>query len=369
MSKLRLAVVVLASTICACTGEAADAACHYPEEARALVTDWTGSLAAGYRAKLRDSPEDATTLFLVGVSLLSTDLAEAVRDFDRSLAHDAHDPWPYFELMDVYANLQPDPSKLAANMRAYRSLCPGNGDAFRYLSRISDRAETRAFAQQLRTLLEHTSATPDLVRYADLWAAEFRSAPPSDFDLVRDRIRGDLKRLAPLAQADRKLLYTLETGYQLIGETEAAQRATLAAQRPSDPAQAALSAWDEQHPYSAVGRSPEALRAYREARRKEAEELAAKWPDSRISWSAMLSTVSTSEQASQAGERTIQLEADDPEPERRARSYGNVAQAWLKYGVRLKDVPGLAAQALRDLDRTEADALPSGARCWMRPCL
>lgn len=55
---------------CVCTSEAADVACQYPEQARALVADWTGNLAAGYSAKLQDSPDDATTLFLVGISLL-----------------------------------------------------------------------------------------------------------------------------------------------------------------------------------------------------------------------------------------------------------------------------------------------------------
>jgi hypothetical protein len=108
MPHLRLDILLFAGIACACTGEAADVACHYPEEARALVTDWTGDLAAGYRAKLHDSPNDPTTLFLVGVSLLSKDLTEAVRDFDLAVAKDSHYPWPYLALMDVYANLQPN---------------------------------------------------------------------------------------------------------------------------------------------------------------------------------------------------------------------------------------------------------------------
>jgi thiol-disulfide isomerase/thioredoxin len=358
MYTLRLAFVFVAAVACASTSQAADMACRYPEEARALVTDWSGSLAAGYRAKLHDSPDDAATLFLVGVSLLSKDPAEAVRDFDRAAAKDAHYPWPYFELINVYANWQPNPSKLAANMRAYRNLCPGNGDAFRYLSRIADRAATRDFAEQLRTLLERTGATSELTRYADLWAAEFRCARPTDFDLLRDRIRGDLKRLEPLAQADRKLLYTLQTGYELTGQSEAAHGVLVDAQRPSDPSWVAYRTWEAQHPYSAHPRSPEELRAYRDAHRKAAEEWAAKWPDSRVSWSAMLDTASTPEQASEAGEKVVRLAADNPEPQQRATAYGKTAGVWLKYGVRPKDVPELAEQALRDLDRTEAAAGP-----------
>jgi hypothetical protein len=220
----------------------------------------------------------------VGVSLLSKDPAQAVRDFDRAIAKDPHYPWPYFELMDIYASLQPSPSKLAANMRAYRSLCPANVDAFRYISRITNRTETGVFAQELRTLLEHTSATSDLTQYADLWAAEFRSAPPIEFDALRDRARSDLKRLEPLAQGDRALQYTLAKGCELTGQTEAAHRAVQESQRRSDPAEAAYLAWEEQHPYSARPRSPEELRIYREAHRKAADESAAKWPDSRMSW-------------------------------------------------------------------------------------
>jgi thiol-disulfide isomerase/thioredoxin/tetratricopeptide (TPR) repeat protein len=354
MSSLQLGIVLFAGIISVHACQAADATCHYPEEAHAMVTDWTGKLAAGYRAKLSDSPDDPATLFLVGVSLLPEDPTAAVQDFDHAIAKDPRYPWPYFELMDVYAILQPNSAKLAANMRAYRDICPANGDAFRYLSRISDRAETGIFAQQLRTLLEHTTAKPELARYADLWAAEFRAAPPTDFDALRDRIRGDLKRLEALGQADHGLLETLETGYKLTGQTESARRAGLDAQNASDPALAAYRAWNKDHPFSTVGRSPEALRAYREAHRKEAEELAAKWPDSRASWMEMLQTASTAEQATQAGDKVIQLAADDPDPDRRAGAYGKTAQVWLHYGIRLKDVPGLANQALRDLDRAES---------------
>ncbi len=351
MPRLRLAILVLAVVS---LGHASELACRYPDEARALVTDWTGSLAAGYRAKLQNSPDDAPTLFLVGVSLVPKDLPEAVRDFDRAIAKDPRYPWPYFELMEVYANLQPDPSKLAVNMRAYRDLCPANGDAFRYLARLSDRAQTQAFAGQLRTLLEAARAAPDLVRYADLWAAEFRSAPPADFDALRACVRGDLKRLEPLAQKDPALLETLETGYRLTGQTEAANQAAHDAQRASDPALAAYRAWTQEHPYSsAIGNSPEAKRAYDEAQRKEAEDLAAKWPDSRASWMQMLQTSSSAEQASQAGEKVIQLAAQ-ASPEERGGSYSKVAQVWFHHGVRLKDVPALAAQARRDLDRAES---------------
>jgi thiol-disulfide isomerase/thioredoxin/tetratricopeptide (TPR) repeat protein len=354
MSSLEFGIVLFAGITSACTCQAADAACHYPEEARALVTNWTGKLAASYRAKLRDSPDDPATLFLVGVSLLPEDPTAAVQDFDRAIAKNPRYPWPYFELMEVYAILQPNSAKLAANMRAYRDICPANGDAFRYLSRISDRAESAIFAQQLRPLLEHTTAIPELARYADLWAAEFRAAQPTDFDALRDRIRDDLKRLEALGQADHGLLETLQTGYQLTGQTESARRAGLDAQNASDPALAAYRAWNKDHPFSTVGRSPEALRAYREAHRKEAEELAAKWPDSRASWMEMLQTASTVEQATQGGDEVIQLASDDPDPDRRAGAYSKSAQVWLHYDIRLKDVPGLADQALRDLDRAES---------------
>lgn len=102
MSRLRIAMLLFAAIS---LGHASETACHYPDEARALVTDWSGDLAAGYRVKLQNSPDDAPTLFLVGVSLLPKDIPEAVRDFDRAIAKDARYPWPYFKLMEVYANL------------------------------------------------------------------------------------------------------------------------------------------------------------------------------------------------------------------------------------------------------------------------
>jgi thiol-disulfide isomerase/thioredoxin len=326
------------------------------------VTDWPGTLAAGYRAKLQTSPDDPVTLFLAGVSLLSKDPSQAVRDFDRAIAKDPRYPWPYFELMDVYANVLPDPAKLALNMRAYHDLCPANADAFRYLPRIADRDQTRTFAQQFRETLEKTTDARDLSRYKDLWAAEYRSTAPADFDQLRGRVLIDLKRLEPLGKTGHTVLEAVLDGYQLTRQTEAAAQAGKELRYPADPAEAHWQQFIEQYRDSQFGRTPEERRAYKEAHRKEAEDLVVKWPNALVSWTEMLDTSSDAAQARQAGEEVLRLAAVSPDPEKRWGAYDHLAASWLRYEIRLKDVPDIAEQAIRDLDRTEAGEGVIGAR-------
>ena len=338
--------------------QAADVPCQYPDEARALVTDWAGTLAAGYRVKLHQSPDDPAMLFLVGVSSLPKDASEAIRNFDRAIARDPRYPWPYFELMGVYANLRPDPAKLAVNIRAYSDLCPANADAFRYLSRITDHGATRTLVQRFRKVLESSTDPQVLARYTDLWAAEFRSTPPADFDKLRALIRQDLKHLETFEKPDHTLLAALREGYYLTGQAEAADRAAKELLLPDDPARAHWLKWNEQHPYSQSNRTPEERRSYRELERKEAEELAAIWPNSFLSWMQMLQNASTAEQARKAGEQVMELASHERDPDQRWGAYDKIAAYWLRYDIRLPDVPDIAEQALRDLDRTVAASGP-----------
>jgi len=332
----------------------ADVSCQFPDEARALVTDWAGSLAAANRVKLHQSPDDDAALFLVGVSSLSKDAAEAVHDFDQAIAKDPRYPWPYFELMEVYANLRPDAAKLAVNMRKYHDLCPANVDAFRYLSRITDREVTRTMAQEFRKQMEGSSDRQVLAKYTDLWAAEFRATPPADFDKLRARIRQDLKRLETIEKPAHALLPALRQGYDLTGQAEASDRASKELLVPEDPARAKWQNWITQHPYSQANQTPEARGFYRELERKEAEELAANWPNSFVSWMQMLQTASTADQARKSGEQVMELASHERDPDQRWGAYDKVAAQWLRFDIRVQDVPNIGDQALRDLDRTIA---------------
>ena len=353
MIRLPLSLLVV-GFLGALASQSAEVTCQYPDEARALATDWAGTLAAGYRVKLHQSPDDPATLFLVGVSSLPKDASEAVRDFDQAIAKDPRYPWPYVELIEVYATPRPDPAKLAINIRAYHDLCPANVDAFRYLSRITDRDAARTLVRQFREAIEGNTDPQVLARYTDLWAAEFRSTPPADFEKLRARIRQDLKRLETFEKPDHTLLTVLREGYDLTGQAEAADRAAKELLVPDDPVRAHWRKWNEQHPYSQSNGTPEDRRSYRELERKEAEELAANWPNSFLSWMQMLQTASTADQARQAGEQVMELATHERNPDQRWGAYDKIAASWLRYDIRLQDVPGIAEQALRDLDRTVA---------------
>jgi len=345
-------------TFAFCASTRAESSCTYPNEARALVTDWSGERTAELRAKLQRSPDDPVLLFLVGVAELSNDAPGALRDLERAIQVAPRYPWPYFVLMDVYANLYPDPTKLARSTRIYRSLCPANYDAYRYLSRLPDAAVVRELSRELRSLLESATSEPDLAHFKDLWAAEFRSSP-GEYERLRAAVKHDLERIEPLTKGNVSLLQTLQTGYEL---TEQPEKAKKVARELLDPSEVAYEQWTQYHPRLQPGATKDERLTYRDLRRKEAEELFARWPKSSRSCSEMLETASKQEEAEEAGERMLQLASTGSDRSYPASSKSKVAGIWLRYGIRLKDVAALAEESLSELDQIEQDAGPLKTR-------
>src|SRR6266567_6908704 len=213
---------------------------------------YTGTLAAEFRAKLAEHPDDPRYRYLYARALIGKDTPSAIQSIRQAIAHDPKLPWTYLALAEIYSSPAfRDPAQVAANLRAFHHACPGNFDAFEHLNVIEDERALRELAGDLRALLQKTTARQDLRYYKTLWAAEFRLAPPSELGPAKTALTGDLKRIETLSQGNHPaVLLVLHDGYRLNDQPDGQKRTVerMAATRPRDPAYEAYQVWEKDHP-------------------------------------------------------------------------------------------------------------------------
>jgi len=204
--------------------------------------------------------------------------------------------------------------------------------------------------QELRALLEKSTEQHEGRYWRSLWAAEFRLAPKSDYDQLREQVANDLRRLESTKEPwKRDFLVDLATGYQLINRPEAAAKIEHRINPDQEAMKADHALMDETHWSTPL--SP----ADREAALKELARRASgwvqEWPDSRIAWSQLEMSLPhqpgwTKQELEHAGEEAIKAEAAmnfawNPTPEKL-----EVARQWVRYGIRPKDCIAMARETL-----------------------
>ena len=303
-----------------------------------------GALASEFQQKLREHPSDGRLLYLYGRALIGKNTPEAIVQLNRAATARPALPWPYAALAEIYASRNfADEGKLLANVRAYRRLCPANPDGFRHLDKVTDAAEAAAWARDLRPLLERSTDPEDGRYWRLLWAAEFRVTPQTEYDTLRAKVAADVKRLETLPQTEnRMLLVALWDGYKLSGQMDTAER-ILRKLNPDQDFMRIYDPWIEKAGLRSRTVLTEEKRqaVMREYARLSAEWIA-KWPDSPLAWSVRLRAMTaapdwTREELEQAGEECLKFEAKRPIGWTYVPSGLRVAQAWVRYGIRLKD--------------------------------
>jgi peroxiredoxin len=308
---------------------------------------YTGNLAAEFRAKLADHPDDPRYIYLYARALIGKDTPSAIQFIRQAITRYPKLPWTYLALAEIYSSAAfRDPAQVAANLRAYHQACPANLDAFERLNVIEDELALRELAGKLRALLRKTTGPQDLRYYKPLWTAEFRLAPASGSEPVKAAVIEDLKRIETLSQGnDPAVLLVLNDGYRLSDQPEGQKRTgeRLTAARPRDPPFEAYQAWEKDHPRG----SGQAERdAYREAFLKATADWVKRWPDNRFVWeqrrNALIDTRSRSaDEWKQVADGLTRAGPDGAPPH---PTFG-FAQDWVAAGVMLPE----AVTYLRDL--------------------
>jgi thiol-disulfide isomerase/thioredoxin len=310
-----------------------------------------GSLAPEFERKLREHPSNGRFLYLYGRALIGKNTPEAIVQLNRAAAVTPALPWPYMALAEIYTSRNfKDDGKLIENMRAYRRLCPANTNGFLHLDKVTDPAEAATWARELRALIEK-SADPDDGRYwRILWTAEFRTAPQAEYDALRTKVAADVKRLESLPQTEnRTLLVALWDGYKLSGQTDAAERMDRRL-NPDQDFRRIYDAWMAKSGLRDNITYAQRQAAWREYGKLSAEWIA-KWPDSRMAWTMRLNAMTlapgwTKEELEHVGEQCLKFEAQRPPGWTFVPNELRVAQAWVRYGIRLNDAVRIAEKSL-----------------------
>ncbi len=299
-----------------------------------------GALAAEYAQLLHDHPGDPRFLYLHGRALIGRNTQQALAELGQAVALAPDMPWPYAALARIYGSrMFHDSAKLLENARRYRRLCPDNLDGFDYLDQVTDGSESRAWARDLRPLLEKSTDRGALKYWRKLWAAEFRGASETEYDAVRARVAADVKRLEALSPRGLTLLGVLWDGYRLTGRSADAARteALLNQDRDCHIAEDAAARRLRLRDNLTAAQRQAAIIEYARLSR----EWVQKWPESGLAWSIRLRWLTsepgwTKQELEQAGERSLSLNqaaelgwTDVPVEMR-------VAQAWTRGGVRLE---------------------------------
>jgi peroxiredoxin len=313
-----------------------------------------GTLAAEFAQKLAANPDDPTLLYYSARSLMGKDTKTALAQLDRAAALAPDLPWTYDARVEIYASPKfQDDARARDNMRAFRRLCRDELDIYRFLDKILDPPEAADWSASLRKLLE-SRRDPDPRFWTGLWSAEFRSLPNSEYPRERERIAADVRRLAAVPSSDRTFLGVLRDGYQLSGQTEAADRIAARFDRDTE-TRKAYDEWIAKWPVRTRALTPDGQATFTVEYAKAAAEWVKRWPDSPTAWDFRAMTLSSLPDSSpadleHAGVEILRLQNDlQGGPWHYVPYQLRVAQYWLRKGVRPADCVRLAEEALAQI--------------------
>lgn len=324
-----------------------------------------GTLAAEYRKKLDDHPASALYLYLYGDALIGTDTTEALRQLNLAITQDPKLPWTYHSLLELYSNpTSHDPAKVADNLLAFTGLCPDSLETYNFIRFVEDREKLRELTVRFRRAVNSRSTTGVGADYRRLWAAEFRATDPTAFDPLRAQVQKDIERIKEL---DPDNTEALREGYQLIGDTAAANalpppERTLPRSFHTD-----YDAWSKAHPYPKAGASQQERDKFYTEQAEAAAQWVKDWPDDlsarqwRLSSLAKLQTTPNQELET-AGDALLNTLKQHPFKGFLIVPFQtSVAQIWNERDIRLEQCLQLTDEALAEIDQS-AKANPAFAK-------
>jgi thiol-disulfide isomerase/thioredoxin len=325
-----------------------------------------------YKARLDREPDRALWLYLYGRALLfdpkGRGIGEALPYFSQAVQREPEFPWARLGLVAaaVPCDGKRDEAQAREQIEAFVRLCPAALEIYAY---ADDPAFPSDIKERLRGLLEQRADARSLSYYQTLWRGEFRSVPPEQHARLRETVKADLARIRSLDMKDVPDWWlVLASGYDLSGDArERAQVWERMAERfPCHPSSEhhRRQAWDAAHPVpdSADKRSRE---DYQKARFDATTEWVGICPHSPGSW--LYRALAASELASVGNAAYADIVdrfvACWEKPGRAIwvtpSPYLEIAQAYLRKGMRLDLVDSLAQKAVEE-SSSETESL------WIR---
>jgi thiol-disulfide isomerase/thioredoxin len=314
-----------------------------------------------YRAQMEKNPNDPVAVYLYARMLVGRDTKKAIEVWEK-LARQPF-PWAHIKLAEMYAypNFK-DAAKTKEHLKQWISSCPAALEAFSQITRSGDKELMAATAQRLRSRLEASTNTEDLVHWDELWALEFKLKPVPEHAQLRQQIAKDLEKIRAGNLGNKEKLQALQAGYKQVGD------------KPNQ-------RWAEDElvhllPNSAIARRIIQLRYYdenpfpkgetTEGEKQEYQQKMAvttsewvkRWPDDETSWGARLRAV-TQLDKSLPTEVEAAYNGYARAHELSGGSYSlpplevSVGRYYLKHGFKLGNVPVLLQKGLTEIEEIE----------------
>jgi thiol-disulfide isomerase/thioredoxin len=302
-----------------------------------------------YRKRYAANPESLDNQYLYGRSLVGFDTKEALRIYADILEKDPDYPWVHYSELEIYrSEAFRDRRKLRASFDTLAHVCPGWIEPYRYLTALDDDA-LAAYASRLRAMLEASNDPRALKLYSTLWSAEFRVRPKAEWDVEKERIATDLRRLREI----KGVQTTIAGGAKLIGDDALAKEMT---PPPTPDVSSETEAWRRAHPYPGKNDPPEKRRAYAEAQLEASAKWIAMAPE-RIAgyyerFTALAALDAPAEQIAKAGNDVVKIARTDDRASGPSFIEG-VARKYVERGILLDRVPTLIDETLTGIDDPE----------------
>jgi thiol-disulfide isomerase/thioredoxin len=310
--------------------------------------------------KLNDAAPDSALYAFLYARLLPPSEAELIAA-DLARKH-AGFPWGHLlaASLEGRKGVRRDEFALRQHLARFQSLCPGSTASYRLASTLSDPEVLQASARSLRALLELDESLVN--PYPTLWTLEFNSAPVTDHQKIRQRVRRDLERLIPRLASYPAGTYVVLHGFDLLDDIEGRRRAedVILNVRPGslDALRILRERFDRKNVWPKPGVPAPKRAAYYRALFKASTEWITRWADYPDAWLDRLAAVRElgdipDEDAIRTGEGLLAATRKRP-LDISSTLYPfpiRVGELWLSRGVRLQEVVRLADHSVADSEQ------------------
>lgn len=332
-----------------------------------FIVDWN-SLLADYREQMEKNPSDPVAVYLYSRLLVGRNTKEAIELSNKLTQLSPDFPWGHLQLADIYnyPNFR-DVPKSMEHLKQWTSRCPNSMEAFRLISRSGDKNLMTSAAQSLRSRLESSTATEDLVYWSELWALEFKVKPVPEHAQLRKQIADDVKRIRAGDLNSPVRVEALQAGYKQIGDTTGKREMEDEVLRLMPKSGAARritqSRFFDEHPYPKAEDSEAKKRVHYEAVVQATSQWLKQWPDDELSLSNRIRALMQLEgSASEDVEATYNAFARVHE---NSMSYSipplenSVARFYLKRGFHLEAIPAMLQNGIEEIEEIDKSRGPN----------
>lgn len=314
----------------------------------------------------RSKPDDPLFRYLDARLTASFDPQKAEEILNDLIVQVPAFPWPHLALVELTDRPNArDPEKAARHLRAFLDACPSSLDGYALLRSVDDPEMIREGARKMRSLLEPMRDDPARLEYwRILWDLEFRAATEGEQEQVRRRVLDDVRAIKKVNAPPTVNWYWLfRSAVQLTGDDSIREwmEHTVMERFPASTLAVTVERerWARSNPPPDRAAGEDAWKQYNLREHAAIREWHKRWPDDpSLAWELWHRPFLRDEPPDREELRIIDTYRSmiRSSPDYSA-SYPPestlLAECYVKWGMRLDQVPGLIDQGMREIEGRE----------------